>query len=58
MGQWPELSLDITREKAQETAKERLTAESVPGVINRYKANPEVRVKRHKLRVITSVVAV
>ena len=48
-GQWPELSLDIAREKAQETAKERLTAESVPRVINRYKADPEARVKRHKL---------
>ncbi len=31
LGQWPELSLDIAREKAQETAKEGLTAESVHG---------------------------
>ncbi|MEG0280765.1 MAG: recombinase [Morganella sp. (in: enterobacteria)] len=49
LGQWPELSLDIAREKAQETAKEGLTAESVIGVINRYKADLEAKVKRHKL---------
>ncbi|ELI9033887.1 tyrosine-type recombinase/integrase [Morganella morganii] len=49
LGQWPELSLAMAREKAHEIGREGLSAESVHGVLARYEADMEAKVKRHKL---------
>ncbi|NEG58230.1 recombinase [Pantoea agglomerans] len=49
LGEWPELTLPIAREKAAELAAGGLKADSVIQVIESYEADLAAKVKRHKL---------
>ncbi|MCW7547121.1 integrase family protein [Photorhabdus sp. APURE] len=49
LGEWPELTLAIARENAQELAKEGLTAESVHQVLASYENDLRAKVARMKL---------
>ncbi|MGJ0579284.1 recombinase [Xenorhabdus bovienii] len=49
LGEWPELSLPIAREKAQELAKEGLTADSVHQLLDAYENDLKAKVSRMKL---------
>ncbi|QTL40969.1 integrase family protein [Xenorhabdus budapestensis] len=49
LGEWPELTLPIAREKAQDLAKEGLTAESVHQILDSYENDLRAKVERKKL---------
>ncbi|MDC9593543.1 recombinase [Xenorhabdus sp. IM139775] len=49
LGEWPELTLPIAREKAQELAQDGLTAESVPQLLDAYENDLQAKVERKKL---------
>lgn len=49
LGEWPELTLPIAREKAQALAKDGLTAESVHQALDAYESDLRAKVERKKL---------